>query len=113
MLYMIFDISFSVFFFIIFFFFFFFTFSKQSFLGIFDFWLKHPQITRVVQKTVKTSNLPYYLSHFIKKNPLFDVDLFSWTFDMESPSNGVEPCLVMNRPGVPGTVLQTPMSPIN
>ena len=43
------------------------TFSKQSFLGIFDFWLNHPQITRVVKKTVKIFNLPYYLSHFIKK----------------------------------------------
>ena len=46
---------------------------------------KHPKITKVVQKTAKIINLPYYLSNFIKKNPLFDVDLFSWTFDMESP----------------------------
>ena len=30
-------------------------------------------------------NLPYYLSHFIKINPLFDIDLFSRIFDMESP----------------------------
>ena len=46
---------------------------------------KHPQITKVVQRMVKIFNLHYYLSHFIKKFPLFDVDLFSWTFDMESP----------------------------
>ena len=25
---------------------------------------------------VKINNLPYYLSHFIKKNPLSDIDLF-------------------------------------
>ena len=48
---------------------------------------KHPQIIRVVQKTVKIINLPYYFSHFIRKNPLFHVDLFSRTFDMESPIN--------------------------
>ena len=81
---MIFEIRFSIFnffssFFLIF------LFSKQCFLGIFDFWQKHPQIIRVVQKTVKIINLPYYLSHFIKKNPLFDVDLFCRTFDMELP----------------------------
>ena len=34
---------------------------------IFDFGLKKSQITRVVQKMVKIINLPYYLSHFIKK----------------------------------------------
>ena len=34
---------------------------------------------------VKIINLPYYLSHFIKKKTLFDVDLFPRTFDMESP----------------------------
>ena len=34
---------------------------------------------------VKLINMPYYLSHFIKKNPLFDVYLFSRTFDMELP----------------------------
>ena len=64
-----------------------FTFSKQSFLGIFDFWLKTPQNYKVVKKTAKIINLPHYLSHFIKKNPLFDVDLFSRTFDMESPKS--------------------------
>ena len=42
-------------------------------------------MTKVAQKTAKIINLPYYLLHFIKKNPLFDVDLFSRTFDMESP----------------------------
>ena len=41
MLYMIFDISFSIFNFF-FFFFSIFPFSKQSYLGIFDFWLKTP-----------------------------------------------------------------------
>ena len=77
-----------------------FTFSKQSFLGIFDFWLKHPKITRVAQKTVKVINLPYYLSHFIKKNTVFNIDLFSWTFDMESPYLSFQ--LVLWRKRTPG-----------
>ena len=46
---------------------------------------KHPKITKVVQKTVKIIKLPKYLSHFIKKNPLFNIDLFSRTFEMELP----------------------------
>ena len=45
---------------------------------------------------VKIINLPYYLSHFIKNNPLFDVDLFCRTFDMESPSCDV--CLCPSCP---------------
>ena len=39
---------------------------------------------------VKIIDLSYYLSHFIKKNPLLDVNLFSRTFDMESPINLLE-----------------------
>ena len=62
--------------------------SKQSFLGIFPVGLKHIKITKVIQKMAKTIKMPYYLSHFIKKNPLFDVDVFSRTFDMESPLGG-------------------------
>ena len=70
MIYMLFEISCSIFlkkkyFFSVF------TFSKQSVLGIFDFWLKTPKITKVVQKTAKIINLPYYLSHFIKKKSTF------------------------------------------
>ena len=37
-----------------------FNWSKQSFLDIFHFRLKHPQIPKVVQKTVKIIKLPYY-----------------------------------------------------
>ena len=36
-------------------------------MGIFDFWLKKNPITKVVQRTTKIINLPYYISHFIKK----------------------------------------------
>ena len=64
-----------------------FTFSKQSYSGIFDFWLKHPKTTKVIKKTAKIINLSYYLSHFIKNNPLLDIDLFSRTFDLESPDS--------------------------
>ena len=38
-----------------------FTLSKQSFLGIFAFGLKHLKITKVIQKTAKKMKLPYYL----------------------------------------------------
>ena len=44
-----------------------------------------PKLQELLKKMVKIINLPYYLSHFMKKNPLFGVDLFPWTFDMESP----------------------------
>ena len=63
-----------------------FLFFKTVIFGYF--WFvdnKHPKTTKDVRKTAKIINLPYYLSHFIKKNSLFDVDLFSRTFDMESP----------------------------
>ena len=60
-------------------------FQNSHFWVFLIFGYKYPQIRRVVQKTVKIINLPYYLSRFIKKNPLFDVDLSSRTFDMESP----------------------------
>ena len=84
MLYVIFDISCSIF--NLFSSFFQFSlFQNSHFWVFFYFWLKTTPITRVVQKTVKIINLPYYLSHFIKKNPLFDIDLFSRTFGMESP----------------------------
>ena len=81
---MIFDISFSIFNF-------FSSFFQLSLFQNSHFWVflifgkQHPKITKVAQKTAKIINLPYYLSKFIKKNPLFDVDLFSRTFDMESP----------------------------
>ena len=83
---MIFETSFSILNFLSSFFQFL-IFQKSHFWIFFNFWLKHPQITRVVQKTVKIINLPYYLPHFIKKNLLFDVDFFSRTFDMESPTS--------------------------
>ena len=68
---MIFDISFSVFNFFFLCFSSIFTFAKQSFLGIFYFGLKQPQIARVVEKMVNIINLSYYLSHFIKKKSTF------------------------------------------
>ena len=45
---------------------------------IFRFGAKYtPKITKVVKKkTAKIIKLSYYLSHFIKKNPLFNVDIF-------------------------------------
>ena len=91
MLYMILEISFSIFNFLS-------SFFQFSLFQNSHFWVflilgkKHPQISRVVKKTVKIINLPNYISHFIKKNPLFDVDLFSRTFDMESPT-----CLHINE----------------
>ena len=41
---------------------------KTVILGILDFWLKHHIITKAVEKTAKIINLPFYLSHFIKKS---------------------------------------------
>ena len=58
-------------------------------MGIFDFWLKTPLNYKSCLKKVKIIYLPYYLSHFFLKNPLFDVDLFSRTFEMESLVCGI------------------------
>ena len=63
-----------------------FTLLKQSLLAIFHFGLKHPKTIKVLQQTAKIVKLPYYLKHIYLKNPCFD--LFSRTFDMESPSIG-------------------------
>ena len=62
-----------------------FTLSKQSFLGIFHFGLKTPQNYKSCKKRPKSSNCLIIFHISSKKNPLFDVDLFSRTFDMESP----------------------------
>ena len=43
------------------------------------------RVAKVVKKMANIIQLAYYLSHLILKNPLFDVDLFPQTFDMESP----------------------------
>ena len=86
MIYMIFQISCLINFFVFFFFSLQFSlFQNSHFWVFFIFGKKHPQITRGVKKTLTIINLPYYLSHFIQKNPLFDFDLFSRTFYMESP----------------------------
>ena len=61
-------------------------FQNNNFWIFFIFGSKHPKTTKVVQKTAKIINLPYYLTHFTKNDPFFDVDLFSRTFDMELPS---------------------------
>ena len=88
MLYMIFDISFSI---LSFFFFFFliFTFSKRSFLGISDFWLKTPQNCKSCSKNGQNHQFALLSFTFHKKNPLFNVDLFPWTFDMASPQQKI------------------------
>ena len=84
---MIFDICFLIFnFFLLFSIF---TFSKQSFLGIFDFWLKTPQNYKSCSKNGKNHQFALLSFMFHKKNPLFDVDLFSRTFDMESPLSDI------------------------
>ena len=44
-----------------------------------------PKLQNFKKKKVKIIKLPYYLSYFIKKVPLFDIDLFSQTFDMKLP----------------------------
>ena len=62
-----------------------FHFFKTVVFGYFLFLANIPQNYKICSKTAKVINLPYYLSHFIKKNPLFDVELFSWTFGMELP----------------------------
>ena len=54
-----------------------FTFSKQSFLGTFHFWLKTPQNYKSCSKTAKIIRLPYYLSHFIKKSNFWCWPFFS------------------------------------
>ena len=61
-------------------------------MGIFDFWLKTPANFKSCSKNVQNINLPYYLSHFIKKNPLFYVDLFSRTFDMKNAQTYAHSC---------------------
>ena len=61
------------------------TFSKQSFLGIFDFWLKTPPNYKSCSKNGQNHQFALLSFTFQKKNPLFDFDLFSRTFDMELP----------------------------
>ena len=64
---MIFEISCSIFL-KKFFFFLQFSFKKKIIFGVFFILgYKHLKITKVVPKTAKIINLPYYLSHFIKK----------------------------------------------
>ena len=66
-----------------------FTFSKQLFLGIFlIFAKKHPKWQKLLKKRPKLSIWLIIFHISLKKSPLFDVDLFSWTFDMESPKSG-------------------------
>ena len=81
---MTFDISFSIlsFFLLLFSIF---TFSKWSFLGIFHFWLKTPPHCKSCSKNGQNHQFALLSFTFHKKNPLFDVDLFPRTFDMESP----------------------------
>ena len=58
-------------------FFFNFHFLKTVIFGYFWFLAKkHPKITKVVQKTNKIINLPYYPSNFIKKKSTF----WHWPF---------------------------------
>ena len=40
---------------------------------------------KLMPKTAKTIEVPYFLSDFFIKMLLFDIDLFSFCFDMESP----------------------------
>ena len=87
MIYMLFEISCSIFKKYIFFSSSIFTFSKQSFLGIFDFWLKTPQNFKSCLKNGQNHQFALLSFTFHQKNPLFDVDLFSRTFDMESPAS--------------------------
>ena len=62
-----------------------FTFSKQSFLGIFDFGQKTPQNYKSCSKNGQNHQFALLSFKFHQKKLLFDVDLFSRTFDMESP----------------------------
>jgi hypothetical protein len=53
-------------------------------LGIFDFWLKTPPNCKSCSKNGQNHQFAVLSFTFHKKNPLFDVDLFPRTFDMES-----------------------------
>ena len=81
---MIFDISFSILnFFLLFFNFHFF---KRVIFGYFLFLAKNtPKLKELFKKRSKSSICPIIFHISFLKNPLFDVDLFSRTFDMESP----------------------------
>ena len=68
---MIFEISCSIFKKKTFIFFKFSLFQNSHFWVFLIFGKKHPKITKVVQKTAKIINLPYYLSNFIKKKSTF------------------------------------------
>ena len=58
-------------------------------MGIFDFWQKTPQNYKRCLKNGQNYQFALLSLKFHQKNPLFDIDLFSRTFDMESPSSGM------------------------
>ena len=60
-----------------------FTFSKQSFLGIFYFWLKTPQNYKSCLKNGQNHEVALLSLTFHQKNLFFDVDLFlgPWTWN--------------------------------
>ena len=64
-----------------------FTFSKQSFLGIFFIFGKNTPKLQKLFKNGQNHQFALLSFTFHQKNPLFDIDLFSRTFDMESPTD--------------------------
>ena len=101
---MIFEISCSIyfiffnFFFYFFIFFFFFInshFFKTVIFGYFDFWLKKPPKLQKLLKKRPKSSICFIIFHIsLKKNPLFNVNLFSRTFDMEQPQYDMLSCTI-------------------
>ena len=61
-----------------------FTFSKQSFLKIFDLGQKNtPKLHKLLKKNCPNHKIALLSFTIPEKNPLFDIDLFSRFFNME------------------------------
>ena len=73
---------------------------KTLIFGYFSFWDKNTlKLQQLFKKRPKSSNCLIIFHISLKKNPFFDVDLFSRAFDMESPqkSDSLSPPLSLHN----------------
>ena len=69
--------------------------SKKNgpFLAQTQYGQKDPNMQESEAKNMLLSPVALFLFTFTNKILLFDVDLFSWTFHMDSPNSGIPNCL--------------------
>ena len=80
---------------------------KTVIFGYFSFWAVNTlKLQKLFKKQPKSSNCLIICYISSKKNPLFDVDLFSWTFGMESAIRKGKYC-----PATPTTSTAPAVSP--